>query len=64
MADTRFDQIGFGSGRDSTTIKLPKSYGSINEFLDDLRRSSPTYQALVRDIEKIDKEMEKMKQKR
>ena len=64
MANKGFDKITFCGGNSSTTVELPKSYGSFNEFMDDLRRSSPTYQSLMADIEKIDREMEKMKQKR
>lgn len=58
MNNRGFNQIRFG-GSDST-IKLPKTYGSVEEFMDDLRRSSPTYQSLMADMEKMDKEMEEM----
>ena len=60
MMNKGFDKVTFGSGHNSTTVNLNRTYSSVDEFLDDLRRSSPTYQALASDVEKIDKEMEEM----
>ena len=64
MTNKGFNQIKFCGGNSSTTVKLPKTYGSFDEFMDELRNSSPSYQALMSDIDRIEKEMERMKQQK
>ena len=64
MTNKGFDKVTFCGGGKSTTVNLNRTYSSVDDFMDDLKRSSPSYQALMSDVKRIDEEMEKMKRQK
>ena len=53
-----FDSVTFCGGGKSTTVKLGRTYRSVDELLTELR-STPTLKALEEDIQRIEESMRK-----